>query len=83
MNKTGAARVRRIKRIRKNNPQGSTPESVEPHKTHKKGRYRKMLYLRATAENRALEVFFSKRTGTSSLFTSPLSTPQRTQTCVY
>ena len=42
-----------------------------------------MLYRRATVENRALEVCFSKRTGTSSLVTNPMSTPHRTQTWVF
>ncbi len=42
-----------------------------------------MLYRRATAEKRALEVLFSNNTGTSSLVTNPCSTPHRTQTCVF
>jgi hypothetical protein len=38
MKSTGAARVRRTRMIKKNKPHGLTPDRVEAHRIHKKGR---------------------------------------------
>jgi hypothetical protein len=38
MKSTGATKVSRMRRRRKNSPQGSTSDRVEPQRTHKNGR---------------------------------------------